>query len=134
MKGGNFMRRKLGISILVLVVLAATLVACEDFSKQAYRTMYLAGTSYDLGMKTVASLQAQGKVSPEQRANINKIANIFYASYMVGVDALKTYEMTKSSAAKDKLTIILSQIIAQWADLAALFNAVSPNLVPAKID
>ncbi len=127
------MKRKLLIGVLAIVVLAA-FVACEDFTKQSYRIMFTAGTSYDLGMKTVASLQAQGKITLEQRAKINQVANVFYASYMVGVDALKTYELTKSVEAKDKLTLVLSQVLLKWPDLAALFNSFSPGLVPVKIE
>jgi hypothetical protein len=125
------MKAKRLVPILLVLVLMA---GCASFTTNTYRTMYTAGVSYDTSMKVIANLQAQGKITQAQRDEINKYANIYYVSYQTAVKAFSTYNKTQTAADKDKLTIIISQVIASWADLASYVNRIVPGTIPASLE
>lgn len=125
---------KRAASIAFLFFLACALVACATFEKNTYRTMYISGTSYDTGMKVVGKLQSQGQITPAQRAEINKVANVFYVSYQTAVDAFETWKRTKNQGAKDVLVAALATMSAKWATYASYVNRIVPGSLPATLE
>jgi GTP cyclohydrolase III len=112
------MKRKVLVGLLA-VVLVAGMMSCASFTDNTYKTLYTAGTSYDAAMKSVASLQAQGKITTAQRAEINKYATMYYVAYQASVDAFEVYMKTNSAADKDKLAVALTEATAKLSNLLA---------------
>lgn len=122
------MRRKLLTGILSLVLLAG-LISCASFTKTAYVSLNESKDLYTLAMTTVASLQTQGVIKPEQRENINKVAKIYKEAHNLAVDALAVYKTTGLAADKDKVIIAIAGAASRWQSVAALINAIKPNTV-----
>lgn len=124
------MRRKLTIPILLLLIVAA----CATFQQNTYRTLYTAGTSYDMAMVTVSTLQKQNYINTAQREEINKLANIFYVSYHVSVDAFEAYKLSSTAVNKDKAIIAISSMFSKWREFAAYVNRLRPNTLPPALE
>lgn len=126
---GAFMKR---ITLMFLIVLL--LSGCASFVDNSYKTLYVAGQAYDTGMKTVADLQTQGKITEAQRTEINTYANKFYVSYQAAAVALSTYNKTKTAADEDKLVVAVTELARSWKVLAEAINAFLPGIVPAEVN
>ena len=124
------MRRKLIVPILLLPVL----VACATFQQNTYRSLYTAGTSYDLAMTTVSTLQKQGIISEAQRKEINVLANVYYVAYQTSVTAFETYKMADTSANKDKVLVALQNVFSKWREFSAYVNRIRPSTLPPEIE
>ncbi len=127
------MKRKL-VSIGIVIMLMVFVVSCATFERNTYRTMYISGTSYDTGMKVVSKLQSQGAITLAQRLEINKVANVFYVSYQVAVDAFETWKKSQTQAAKDILITVLSTMEANWVTYTSYVNRLAPGTLPATLE
>lgn len=127
------MKRKVSL-FLVMAIFLAMVVSCAGFTKNTYRGIFLAGTTYDTAMKSVADLQAKGKITLAQRAEINKVANIYYVAYQVSVDALYFYEQTKTQSAKDKVIQAITTLVLRWSEFAGYVNRIVPGTIPEKLE
>ena len=126
------MRRQIKLFMVMVVFLG--LVACAGFTKNTYRGIFLAGTSYDAAMKSVADLQSKGKITLAQRTEINKVANIYYVAYQVSADALYFYEQTKTQTAKDKVIQAITTLVLRWSEFAGYINRIVPGTIPEKLE
>ena len=127
------MKRKLAI-LMTMALTVALLCSCATFEKNTYRTMYIAGTSYDTGMKIVSKLYAEGNLCEWQRQDINKYGNIFYASYQLAVEAFEVWKKTQTQAAKDVLISKLASVFLNWTTYADYINRVAPGTLPEKLE
>jgi len=127
------MRRKVSVGIIAIILLAG-LLSCATFTSTTYKSLFIAGTSYDTAMKSIASLQAQGKITAAQRAEINKYANIYYVSYQTAVDAFIFYEKNKNEATKQVVINAVATAISKWAEFAGYVNRIVPNTLPDKLE
>jgi GTP cyclohydrolase III len=118
------------LSLLILLTLS---VACGTFEQTVYKGMYISGTTYDASMKTVASLQAQGKITQDQRAAINQIANVFYVAYYSAVDAFEIYKKTGSVESKQKLITAIHEASLKWSMVSEYVNRLIPGAIPAQL-
>ena len=118
----------------MIMVVFLSLVACAGFTKNTYRGIFLAGTTYDTAMKSVADLQGKGKITLAQRAEINKVANIYYVAYQVSVDALYFYEQTKTQTSKDKVIQAITTLVLRWSEFAGYVNRIVPGTLPEKLE
>ena len=124
------MRRKLIVPILLLPVL----IACATFQQNTYRSLYTAGTSYDLAMNTVSTLQKQGIISEAQRKEINVLANVYYVAYQTSVTAFETYKIADTAANKDKVLVSLQNVFGKWREFAAYVNRLRPSTLPPELE
>ncbi len=128
-KGGRKMKKL--FKGMFCLMLAFLLVACAGFMENAYKSEYVTGTGYNVGMGTIARLQSVGTVTAEQRAKVNAKADLVYKAYIVSVDALITYYHAKDKeSAQEIVNTAVTALFQNWADLAALINSISPNTVP----
>ena len=79
-------------------------------------------------------MQAQGKITAAQRAEINKYANIYYVSYQTAVDAFIFYEKNKNEATKQVVINAVATAISKWAEFAGYVNRIVPNTLPEKLE
>jgi PBP1b-binding outer membrane lipoprotein LpoB len=120
------------IALFCIIVLLFS--GCASFVDNTYKTLYVAGQAYDAGMKTIADLQAQGKITEAQRAEINSYANKFYVSYQAAASALSTYNKTKTAADEDKLAVAITELIRSWKVYAQAANTLLPGIVPVEVN
>lgn len=122
------------ILVLACIVVAAAMVAgCDSFTSNAYKTLYLTGQAYDVGMSSVADLQRQGAISGEQRAKINEQAGKFYASYQAAATALSIYSKTEAQTDRLKLVTALTETTQHWRTFAEAVNAFKPGTIPLEV-
>ncbi len=122
------------VSVGIVIMLMMFVVSCATFEKNTYRTMYVSGTAYDTGMKVVSKLQSQGTITLAQRLEINKVANVFYVSYQVAVDAFEFWKKSQTQAAKDILITVLSTMAANWVTYSSYVNRLVPGTLPATLE
>ena len=119
------MNRKVSVLMLVMFVVLAGCAA--SFEVKAYKTLATAGITYDAGMKTVADLQKQGKVTAEQRTEINRYANFFYTAYQTACSAFVSYK--KTGAGESAVTQAITAMSAAWSTFAANANRIVPAVL-----
>jgi len=118
------------LSILFMAILIGAYSSCATFEKNTYVTLNESKDFYYIAMGIVADLQADGKITPEKRTEINKAAKIYKEAHNIAVDAFAIYKVTKSSADKDKLKIAITAAATKWQSVIALINAIKPGLLP----
>lgn len=124
--------RKIRFLLPVLIILTLS-VGCGTFEQTVYKGMYISGTTYDAAMKSVASLQAQGKITQDQRAAINQLANVFYVTYHSAVDAFEIYKKTGSVESKQKLITAIHEAGIKWSMVSEYVNRLIPGTIPAQL-
>jgi len=124
--------RKVKIALLSVIILA-TLVSCANFSNNTYKTIYIAGQSYDLAMRTVSELQKQGKITAAQREEINKYGTAYYMAYNASIDSLELYMRVEDQTTKDKVISILQELMGKWTAFAVYVNSLIPNTISPKL-
>ena len=124
------MKRKIFVGLLAIVLLAG----CASFTQTTYKSLFIAGTTYDAAMKSVASLQRQGVISDVQRAEINKYANHYYVSYQVAVDAFVLYKKTETAATRTKVIAAVAEVFTRWSTFAEYVNRIRAGTLPNKLE
>lgn len=120
------LRRSKTFFVFALII-AFMLCSCASFVDNAYKVGFTANTLYDAGMKSVSKLQADGKITTEQRAEINKYANMYYASAQGFVVALSTYNKMKDKTSQEALILAMSAMTTNYLKLYEIVNAFAPN-------
>ena len=119
--------------IFIILLVSLILITCATFEQNTYRSLYLAGTTYDTAMKKLDGLQNQGKITQTQRDQINKVALIYYNSYQTAVKAFEIYKQTSLVSDKDKLVTAITLAASNWGTLASLVNSIIPNSLSPKL-
>jgi len=126
MKGGNQMRTK--NSIFILMLGALFLVACTyniGLVGSTYKLLLTSQISYDTGMKVAADLYRQGRITDREKEAIIAVGTLYAEAHNAAVAALANYEKTKGSADQERLT---SQIAVSTAALSKLLELLRPYL------
>lgn len=120
--------------LVVLFLFAVTLAACSTFVGNTYKTMYVTAQAYDTGMKVVADLQKQGKITDEQRAQINDTARKFWASYQIAAVTLSVYNKSQTEANKDSLVWAITEMSTKWKVFVEAVNAFRPGTINVEVE
>jgi len=112
---------RLGTFVLVLVALAF-MVSCATFKENTYKSLYSAGVTYDVAMKTAVDLKGEGKISDAQWVVVMAVANDYYVAYHVAVDAFETYIKTDTAEDKDKLAVALADVAGKLSKIVDYVN------------
>lgn len=118
-------RKKVVGMICLLVILAG---CGGNAVTQAYKALYIASQAYDTGMKSVADLQAQGRITAEQRSIINASALRVYASIQLADINLSIYNRTKSVEDKTKVLAAMTALSEKWPDLVNSADIIAPGI------
>lgn len=106
------MNRKVWVTrrtaILVLVV-ASLMWGCATFTRDSYRTLSIAATTYDTAMKSIADLYRQGKVTEAQKAKALEIGMEYWIAYHTATDALEAYIAVGSVDNEKRLEIAMME-------------------------
>src|SRR4030042_456957 len=125
--------RSMKQSLLVLVLILFC-VSCAGFMQNTYKTLYVAGVSHDMAMKSVARLQAEGLITADQRFAINELANYYYVSYHASVDAFEIYKKVETVENKQKLLIVMNLTSEGWIKLSSYVNRIQPGTLALSLE
>jgi len=82
--------------------------------------------SYDTGMKTVADLYRQGRITEREKQTIISIGTTYATAHNLAVEALAKYEETKSLEQQELMEV---QIEIATNALAELLGLIRPFLI-----
>ncbi|MBI2956536.1 MAG: hypothetical protein HYY26_04395 [Acidobacteria bacterium] len=108
---------------LLLLALSAGLAACDDFERNAYRTLKVAKVEYELLQEHAARAFLAGRLTQEQWDRFAVAGNRFIAAHTLAADLMKTYQQIRRAGgadARDALERIERQVTAALAELPVL--------------
>jgi len=121
--------RKYLIGLFGLALLVAIGCASATFVRDSYRGLMVSAATYETTMESVADLCKQGLITNEQKDKIVFIAGHYYVAYHSAVDALVTYEKSKTLEDKEKLVLTINSVS---KTLAELLEYIKPYIVEVK--
>jgi hypothetical protein len=117
---------------LLCALLAGVLLlaACDDFERNAYRTLKVAKVEYELLQEHAARSFLEGRLSEEQWERFGVAANRFIAAHTLAADLMKTYQQTRvARGGAARLPEVEGRVQAALAELPALLADVRALLV-----
>jgi len=112
------MKRVLSLLLAFMAVLVM-LAGCNsgDAVTNTYKTLSIAGISYDATMKAAAEAYASGHISEAQKATLIKYGTAFHGSWQAAHTALKIYVATDKPEAetRDRLLALVARALSEWS-------------------
>ena len=109
--------------VVLLLLLASSLLlpACDDFERNAYRTLKVAKVEYELLQDHAARAYVAGRLTDEQWNRFAVAGHRFIAAHALAADLMKTYQQARrAGAAAEETQRLQAQINAALAQLPAL--------------
>ena len=94
-------------SIIMATCVIFALVACAGFTKNAYRTLSTSATMYETSMQSLSDLHKKGIITDVDVAKVIIVAEKFWASYHISVNALVAYEKTNTAKDQKRVEVAL---------------------------
>lgn len=124
MKVSRRSRTLLGLLLAGVLLLAA----CDNFERNAYRTLKIAKVEYELLQEHAARAFLDGRLSQQQWDRFAVAGNRFIAAHTLAADLMKTYQRTRVARggaarlpeAERRVQAALAELPALLADLRAL--------------
>ena len=110
------------IAMLILFVFISACAYNVGLVNTTYKLLKVSNISYDTAMKTAADLYVQGRITNDQKAEIIKIGKIFAGAHNAAVDALASYEETKSASEQEKMSVQIAIASKALGDMLALIK------------
>jgi len=112
--------------LVLLLLLASSLLplaSCNDFERNAYRTLKVAKVEYELLQDHAARAYVAGRLSDEQWSRFAVAGHRFIAAHTLAADLMKTYQQSRrAGAAAEETQRLQAQINAALAQLPALLT------------
>jgi hypothetical protein len=106
------------------------LAACDDFERNAYRTLKVAKVEYELVQEHAARAFLDGRLDQQQWDRFAVVGNRFIAAHTLAADLMKTYQRSRQSGGgEDELASIQHRVEAALAELPALLADLRALLV-----
>ena len=116
----------------ILVILCSLLVACNDFEKNTYRTLFTMGTTYDVCMKTAADLHSKGMLSEEKKEKLIDLGNIYYGSYHTTVTSFNLYLANNDKEMKEAVVSGVIDAVKKYNTFIEYYNSVTKGIEGVK--
>ena len=123
------MKRKILLNVLIVAILVVA-VGCAGTIKTSYITLTTTKNLYVLAKQVCNDLYENGKITEDQRIEINKVATIYREAQNAASDALEVYAVSSTVKNKEQLKAAIALAGEKWADVAKLLNAIQPGAVP----
>jgi len=133
-----------GLASLLLVCFV--LAACDNFERDAYRTLKLAKVEYELLQEHAARRYLAGRISQQQWDRFAIAGNRFIAAHTLAADLMKTYQQARLAPTtaepapgargnraeniRRQVTAVLAELPVLLSDLHALLASFSPSSDP----
>ena len=131
----------IGRKIVVLLLLASSLLlpGCDNFERNAYRTLKVTKVEYELLQEHVARAYLAGRLTQEQWDRFAVAGNRFIAAHTLAADLMKAYQQARRAPAgppappgedrgalEAKVSAALAELPALLADLRVLLDSFAP--------
>jgi hypothetical protein len=114
-------------SLLAGVLLLA---ACDDFERNAYRTLKVAKVEYELLQEHAARAFLDARLNQQQWDRFALAGNRFIAAHTLAADLMKTYQRSRQArSGEDELASLQRRVEAALAELPALLADLRALLV-----
>ena len=138
-KSGNAINRSSRAALLVtLCLLPLLLAACDNFERDAYRTLKLVKVEYELLQDHAARATVRGQMTTEQWERFTVSGRRFIAAHTLAADLLATYANAKKAGGeteRDRLRERIQTAIARLpillGDLHVLLDSLKTPADPA---
>ena len=140
MKVFSFPVRRSAVAFLLLA--AFLLPACDNFERNAYRSLKVAKVEYELLQEHAARAYLDGRLTQEQWDRFAIAGNRFIAAHTLAADLMKTYQKirrardlapeearTRQQALERQVSAALAQLPVLLADLRALLDSFERSAV-----
>lgn len=116
--------------LVTLCLLPLLLAACDNFERDAYRALKLAGVEYELLQDHAARAAVRGQMTAEQWERFAIAGRRFIAAHTLVADLLSTYSNAKKAGAdsdrdrlRERIQTSLAHLPALLADLHVLLDS-----------
>lgn len=122
--------------LLLVVVGCLLLVACDNFERNAYRSLKVTKVEYELLQEHAARAYLDRRLTQEQWDSFAVAGNRFIAAHTLAADLMKTYQQTRRArdlspddararqqALERQVSVALAQLPVLLADLRALLDS-----------
>ena len=123
-------RRRVLASLLSCFLL---LSACDNFERNAYRSLKLAKVEYELLQEHAARAYLSSRITQQQWDRFAVVGNRFIAAHTLAADLMKTYQQSRAAGAADpdalrrSVSSALADLPILLADLHALLASFQPQ-------
>ncbi len=115
------MKRKKLLTALVLL-LPLLLTACDNFERNAYRTLKVSKVEYEILQDHAARAYVHGRLTPEQWARFAITGNRFIAAHALAADLAESYSRIRPAGDQDQRQTLEKRITQVLARLPALLG------------
>ncbi len=120
--------------LVTLCLLPLLLAACDNFERDAYRALKLAGVEYELLQDHAARATVRGQMTAGQWERFAIAGRRFIAAHTLAADLLSTYSNAKRAGAdsdrdrlRERIQTTLAHLPALLADLHVLLDSLKPQ-------
>ena len=133
--------RRISLGLTSLLLCFLFLSACDDFERNAHRTLTLAKVEYELLQEHAARAYINSRITQQQWDRFAVAGNRFIAAHTLAADLMKTYQQARQAGAsadeRQRLEVRINAVLAQLpvllADLRSLlvsFDQPAPAPAP----
>jgi len=105
---------------IVLLAMALLFVGCATLQNQkatAYKSLAGMALTYETAMKTIAQLDRDGLLKPEEKARAIHAATVFWAAWHEAAISLQIWMSVDTPEAQDKVKAVLENVLAKYEEM-----------------
>ncbi|MBI4461467.1 MAG: hypothetical protein HY653_01030 [Acidobacteria bacterium] len=117
-------------ALVLLLASGLLLVACDNFERNAYRTLKVTKVEYELLQEHAARAFLQGRLTQEQWDHFAVAGHRFIAAHTLAADLMRAYQQVRQAKAsvvpppgldsRQRLDVLEAQVAAALAELPRL--------------
>jgi hypothetical protein len=105
---------------IVLLAMALLFVGCATLQNQkatAYKSLAGMALTYETAMKTLAQLDRDGLLKPEEKVKAVQAATVFWTAWHEAAISLQIWMSVDTPEAQDKVKAVLENVLAKYEDM-----------------
>lgn len=109
-------------AVALLLFLPLLLAACDDFERNAFRTLKLAKVEYQLLQEHTARAFVHGRLTPGQWDSFSVAGNRFIAAHTLAADLMESYRRVQTAGDDQQTSALQARIESTLARLPVLLS------------
>jgi len=108
---------RLGIALLAMAVLIVGCATLQNQKATAYKSLAGMALTYETAMKTLAQLDRDGLLKPEEKTAAIQAATVFWTAWHEAAIVLQIWMSIDTPEAQDKVKAILENVLAKYEEM-----------------
>jgi len=108
---------RLGVALLAMAVLVVGCVTLQNQKATAYKSLAGMALTYETAMKTLAQLDRDGLLKPEEKTTAIQAATVFWTAWHEAAIVLQIWMSIDTPEAQDKVKAILENVLAKYKEM-----------------